>query len=419
MKMLKYQDYKGIDRIIKPSHFPYNRDRTLYPKVKYKKGFVIIMSNFTMEDLEPDLDGPDLDTVFSPSEGDRGKEKENMGNYSPSSLNNENSGRRMRNPIGDTEENIIPEPISSGSTEPKGAEPVFPNYSEDSPKANEHNEMPDPSSVNLKDMDGSEEKSSPTFEYEEPDKRTADDVFNRKIPAAIPEPPVWDQKKTDTIPAATKNLLIQIVAFAVLLLVGIIFAISLSRKDSAKSGQTEPVDAGGKVIMTELETTKTDINHTQWEPGILSNDVITTTIPDMEESNAPSTENSTQVAITEAAPDDPEVPTDPRFETAADLTLYIQNSAIVIIRKEHELVQSYVNSEVDKETFLDTMATYSIAMDELSHLLVVNKKCYIGDETTYQTLENSIITGMSYADTSKMLAEAGTPLSEFQDRLGE
>lgn len=302
---------------------------------------------------------------------------------------------------------------------------------------------PDPANVDLSGIET--EEKAPEIDYEGRDNGLTDkqkELFRGfQLPVNTPTPPVYDQKITDTIPANTKNTIIK--AFIIVVLIGMMFCmIVIFSKNGGNTGGRQTTNNGisGITDMTSQQSEQAVVaeeKSNKWEPGIIGKQQVATTeattalitTQQMTTSAPIVTETTTEAVATEAPAPAPSTdsqtqessekhkPSDSRFADVPDLTLYIQNSSSVVIRKEQELVQNYVDGRVDKTQFLDTMGTYSTAMDELSRLLILNKPCYEGDEETYNTLESSISVGMSYAERSLALANADTPLSDFINQL--
>lgn len=350
------------------------------------------MRKFDFNDMTPDLTEPDFsESMFS----------------APSTEDWENEF---------SNESVIPtfDNIATAATVPSDED-------QKSPKDLPNKPEPNPASVNLSGMDGSEEKSSPQIDYGEENPVDADDVFNRKYPSIPPEKPGIEQEKAEKLQKNTKEMIIQGTAFLILLAIGSIAAMFFSdydKKTAADRPAVTAIDSQESQAADELSVIETN----NWEPGIISRNNVA---PEHKAASAedPDTEQpttkETQPVTTEADKGTPAIPSDTRFKDVAELTLYIQNSTSVVYRKEKELVRFYIDGQTNLDTFLSTMNTYSTALNELSHLLVVNRNCYANAESTYQLLEINISTGMIYADHAIELANTEAPVSKFKEELEE
>lgn len=410
------------------------------------------MSSFGMDDIEPEFTDPyfpepdasefgsptleDLDNEFAQNpvipETSPPEPQEKPAPEKKSSIIWDDDSAQLKN---DTP------PASSSSPEPEKAQDTGQEKKEDSSS--------DPAGVDTSSVDV--EEKSPQFDFgddrdDRGNKESRENEFTDKQrevfgdyepPANATEPPVYDQKITDTIPSDTKNLITQ--ALVILFVCALMFGmIMVFRSKDSKNQVADPQISENPVITdspasTEVATTESAIKSNKWEPGIIGQTQATTQASTVVPATSESVTEATTEAPTTEAPAPPSdngdatdgagtegtKPSDPRFADVSELTLYIQNSATVVYRKEQELVQDYVDGRTDKNGFLETMGTYSTAMDELSRLLILNRPCYDGDPDTYNALESSVSKGMSYADRSLSLAGVDTPLSDFKNQLGE
>ena len=397
------------------------------------------MSSFGMDDFEPeftdpaDYDGsefssPSLDDLEDEFLQDSGITETSADKPEKSSIIWDDTEIKEGSPPPAAEPEPTPEPTPENEPVPEAK--------------NEQNETPNPSSVDTSKVKA--EEKAPQIDYGDNTKDTSESAFTEKQkevfgdfepPAKQSEPPVYDQKLTDTIPTNTKNFITQavVIIFVFALLFGMILVFSKGSGRNRDDRNTQIVENSGiteATIGTESPTSETMIQSNKWEPGIIGQTPKATTqattlplatteaVTEAVTTQAQTTEKYTaSEEATEEAGKGGVKPTDSRFADTSELTLYIQYSASVIYRKEQELVQDYVDGRTDKNGFLETMGTYSTAMDELSRLLILNRPCYDNDSDTYDTLENSISKGMSYADRSITLANADTPLSDFKNQL--